>query len=223
MTKLKEKKEAIRLRKQGYSYSLIKDKLNVSKSTLSQWLSGISYKPNREVLERISNSLESVIGYQKNKKQKSIIEALKLAEKDIGRITDRDLFMLGIALYIGEGGKTGGLIRIVNSDPDIIRLAIKWFKKCCGVKNENFTLRVYLYPDNNVKRSLQFWSKATGIPISQFQKTQIDVRKNKKISKRGKLPHGTAHLNVRSCGNKKHGVFLSRRIHGWMDIIYDQC
>ena len=45
--------------------------------------------------------------------------------------------MLGLGLYIGEGGKTDGLIRIINSDPKVIKLAIKWFKFSFGIKTEN--------------------------------------------------------------------------------------
>ena len=124
--------------------------------------------------------------------------------------------MLGIGLYIGEGTKTHDIIRVINSDPKIIKLAINWFENACGLKLENFRMRIHLYPDNDLNECLDFWANASGIPLTQFQKTQIDLRKDKKLSKRGKLPYGTAHLSIKSNGAKEFGVFLSRRINGWM-------
>jgi len=132
------------------------------------------------------------------------------------------IVMLGLGLYIGEGSKTRGTIRIINSDPKVITLAIKWFKDTFGVTDKNFTIAIHLYPDNNVKRSLKYWSKETGILLNQFGKTQIDHRKNKKEGKRGKLLHGTAHLYVRANNNPRHGVFLSRKIKAMMNRVMDR-
>ena len=58
----------------------------------------------------------------------------------------------------------------------------------------------------------------TGLSKNQFTKNTIDTRK-KKPSKRGKLPYGTAHLTVRSNGNKEFGFFLGRRIQAWSDVV----
>ncbi|MFC1775571.1 hypothetical protein ACFLY0_01820 [Patescibacteria group bacterium] len=148
--------------------------------------------------------------------------ARKEAKKDIGRINNRDLFMLGLGLYIGEGAKTQSLIRMINANPDVIRLSIGWFKNVCGLSDENFSVAVHLYPDNNIKESLQYWSAVTNLPLRQFGKTQIDRRENKKMAKRGRLPHGTVHLTIKSCGNEKFGVFLSRKIQAWSDEVYSQ-
>ncbi len=128
--------------------------------------------------------------------------------------------MLGLAIYIGESQKndTAG---IINADVRIIILAIKWLKNFYHVPMSNFTLAIHLYPDNNSEASLQYWSKQTGIPLGQFGKTQIDRRLDKKVSKRSKLPHGTAHLRVKAMGNKQLGVLLSRRIKAAMDIVLE--
>ena len=123
--------------------------------------------------------------------------------------------MLGLGLYIGEGTKTQDIVRMINSDPKVIQLALKWFIDICGLKKENITIRLHLYPDNNEKKCVMYWSKQTGLPIAQFQKTQVDIRANKRVVKRGKLPYGTAHITVRGAGNKRHGVYLARLIAAW--------
>lgn len=221
MTKTSVKEEAIRLRKQGYSYNLIADKHNVSKSTLSLWLADIAYTPNEEVITRIGKA-RAASGVAKHKQKiNSLAQARVLAETDVGKFSNRDLFMIGLALYIGEGEKNNN-VGVINADPRIIVTTVKWLQKFYNVPKSNFTLAIHLYPDNNSQASLQYWSKLTKIPTSQFGKTQVDRRPNKQSGKRGKLPHGTAHLRVKAMGNKDFGVLLSRRIKSAMDIVLDQ-
>lgn len=213
------KKEAINLRENGYSYGIISEKLTVSKSTLSIWLSKIPYKPNNETILRIGKARAASGAAKSALKIISTKRALTQAKKDIGRISKRDLFMLGIGLYMGEGSKNWDIIRVTNSDSRIISLVIRWFKVICGMSESNFKIRIHLYPDSNTEESIRFWSKETGLPLGQFQKSQVDYRKGKKKNKIGKLPFGTAHLTIQSGGKKEWGVFLSRRVAGWMEIV----
>lgn len=209
---------ANKLRERGYSYNIISEKLGVPKSTLSYWVSDIAYKPNKEVIERIGKARAKSGEIKSKLKMESIKAARKEAKRKLGRVNSRDLFMLGIGLYIGEGEKTG-VVRVINADPEVIKISMKWFMESFGLSVDNFTLSVHLYPDNNVKECLTYWSRKTGIPLLSFGKTQIDRRKNKKMAKRGKLRYGTARLTVRSNGVKEFGVFLSREISSLMESV----
>ena len=214
------KEEAMRLRKAGYSYTHITKEIGVSKSTLSNWLGRIPYKPNKETITKIGKA-RAASGLAKNRlKIESIARAQVEAKKEIGKLSERDLFMAGVGLYIGEGSKSNDIVRITNSNHKIIIFAIRWFNRALGVPLENFTIRIHMYPDSNEKEVLKFWAKATGLSAGQFRKSQVDYREGKKISKNGQLPYGTAHLSVRSCGQKKLGVFLSRKIEAWTDEIF---
>jgi len=218
------KEKAIQYRKQGYSYGMILEKLDSTpaKSTLSDWLKNIPYKPNKEVTKRIA------LGQQKSGKSKhdeminDIHEMKKLAKRGLGCLTKRDLWLLGIGVYLGEGAKINEHIRISNSDPKIINIAIKWFKEICELSNKNFAPCLHLYPDNDVKKTLSFWSKTTGIPKKQFMKTYIDTRTNKSGKRNKKLPYGTLHLRIKSCGKKEHGRSLHRLIMGWIESSIEQ-
>lgn len=214
--------KALSLRKQGYSYSLIRDKLGISKSTLSNWLTELPFTPNKQVLKRIGNASLRMV-QRKQAEKFSTWERIKdEAEKEIGPLTERDLFMFGLGLYLGEGTKSYGLIRVINADPDVIKLAIKWFTQTCDVPLQNFRLTIHLYPDSDIAKILAFWHKQTGIPIKNFGKTQIDRRLNKSKTKHGKLPYGTAQLSVVSNGNAALGVQLHRRILAWMDFAIER-
>ena len=134
----------------------------------------------------------------------------------MGKLSNLFFWLLGIGLFWGDGVKGGG-IRIMNSDPEIIKVIISWFKKICGANNEKFTLTVHGYPDTNIIKTTNYWSKITGIPKNQFKKHQIDKRTNKLAIKKGKLPHGTVKLVIKSNGKKELGRSLHRRIMGWIE------
>ena len=53
MARVKEKKNAISLRKQGFSYNEICEQIGVAKSTCSVWLRGI--KLNRKAIHRLAD------------------------------------------------------------------------------------------------------------------------------------------------------------------------
>lgn len=196
---------------------MISQELGLAKSTISGWLREIIYEPNAKVIKRIGLARTKSAQNRHDAKIQSIRAAKLEARREIGRVQKRDLLFLGLGLYIGEGSKLHENIRIINSDPEIICLAIKWFRIACGLKEENFTISIHIYPDLDEKETKNYWSKVTGISITQFRKTQTDIRTNKSIKKRHKLPYGTAHLQIVSRGNKEFGVFLHRKIIGWIE------
>lgn len=210
------------LRRKGWSYVMIAQKLHVAKSTLSHWLREVPYMPNATVRRRIHEGPARSAMLRHDMKMFNIADVKRRAAGELGKISKRDLWMLGLGLYLGEGGKLYELVRLINSDPDIIRLAMKWFHDTCGIPLKHFTISIHLYPDVSERQAMQFWSKVTGIPLSQFGKTQMDLRLNKSGKKKRKLPFGTAHIGIRSLGKPEFGVRLHRRIIGWVEETHRQ-
>lgn len=211
------RQQAIRLREEGYSYTDISLKIGIPKSTLSDWLSAIPYTPNEKTIKRIGKAIAAANAKKVRQKQESIANINEDAAQEIGALSRRDLFMFGLGLYAGDGSKTAGVTRIVNSDPNVICLAIAWFRNL-GITQEQFSLTLHVYPDSDIPACLQFWSRTTTIPTSQFGKIQID-RRVKKRARPGKLPYGTAHLSVRGLGKKEFGIAFARRIQGWTNAV----
>lgn len=210
---------AINLRKEGYSYSYISNIVSVPKNTLSDWLSKLPYSPNEYTIDNIGKA-RAAAGARKNQlKKESFNLAALQAVKDIGNLSKRDLFMLGLGVYIGEGCKSYNMTKVANANPAIILLSVKWFREICGVKLENFRIRLHIYPDNNENDCIDYWSKQTGIPKTQFHRSVIDTRLNKNIAKRGKLPYGTAHLLILKLNDDKLGVKLHRLVLAWMERV----
>jgi hypothetical protein len=215
------REQAMELRQKGWSYNVIHDRLNISKSTLSHWLRDVPFTPNSTVLKRIQTgpARAGILNHQK--RIDTTKETKKVALQEVGDISKRDLFMIGIGLYIGEGSKQYEDIRITNSDPRVIQLAMRWFRTICEVPEKNFFAVIHVYPDTSERTALTFWSKLTGIPFSQFGKAQIDLRPNKSQKKPRLLPYGTISIRVRACSSPKFGVLLHRRIIGWIEAVYN--
>src|SRR3989338_2718813 len=105
------------LRRRGWSYNIIAQRLDLSKSTLSDWLREVPYTPNQEVIRRIRAGPAQAAVSKQRKRLGEILALKKDALRQIGKISERDLLFLGIGLYIGEGSKLYETTRIINSDP----------------------------------------------------------------------------------------------------------
>lgn len=216
------KQQAVRLRKNGWSYTIIANRLQVSKSTLSVWLREVPYTPNAQVRKRIREGPAKAAEIINKKRRKRIQEGKEWGEKEIGGLTKRDLLILGIGLYIGEGSKMCEQVQICNSDPRVIKLALDWFRKVFQIPNNHFMIAVHIYPDITESVAIKYWSRVTGIPATQFGKTQVDRRTNKSKRKQRILPYGTARVSVKARGNSSLGLQLHRRIMGMIESSYNQ-
>lgn len=207
---------ATKLRDEGYSYAMISEKLGVAKSTMHYWFRERPFTPNYKVVERIKYGPLKNGARMHNRRVEEIAKLKSIGVNEVGELSKRDLWMLGIGLYIGEGAKTVECVRIANSDPAVIKIAIRWLKEACGLPDENIVITLHLYPDNDIEESFHYWQRVSGLPRSSFRKTQIDGRQNKKASNKRKLPHGTAHVRVIANGDQTKGVALFRKICGWI-------
>ncbi len=216
-----KKAEALVLRKQGYSYALIHEKTGIPLSTMSYWFRNVPFKPNAQVRERIQNGSKRAGLVRRKQKAEDTSAQLRKGIVEMGTLTERDIRMLGIGLYIGEGAKTTEQVRVANSDPNVIRLAMKWLRTL-GVPEENVSLSVHIYPDNNPLLCKAFWLKITGLRESNFGWISVDKRTNKSRKATGRLPYGTAHIILRARGEQKYGVQFFRRLSGWMQGVYNQ-
>jgi hypothetical protein len=216
--KLDLKIKARELRKKGISIKEIKRNLGVSLSSVSIWVRDI--KLTREQLnalyinKRTGNLKGSIVAAQNKKRQREAVTR-KLKEegvKEVGKLSKRDRFIAGISIYAGEGGKTDRDISFVNSNPNFIKFMMDWFKDFCGVSVDKFRGSLYIHDDLNEKKAKNFWSKLTGIPISQFTKSYI-VENNIKRLRNRKHENGIFRIKISNAN-------LHRKIMGWVDGIF---
>ncbi len=211
---------AIELRKGGYSYSEIKKFCPVPKSTLSYWFQGI--KLSEPQLKRLEK--KRIEGAEKGsrtkvlKTSKAIEEIQKTSAKDIGKISKRELWLMGVTLYWRErlfnkndsDLKKG--IRFTSSDPYLIKLFLKWLGDVGGIKNEEINFDLFIEDKRNLlSEAVSYWAEVTGFPKANFSRYylhKVKAKKTKRASK--KVIHGLLRIRV------KASSMLARQISGWV-------
>ncbi|PIS38886.1 MAG: hypothetical protein COT34_01440 [Candidatus Nealsonbacteria bacterium CG08_land_8_20_14_0_20_43_11] len=209
--KTAEKEEAIRLRKLGKSYGEIKKKIKVSKSSLTLWLRDIKLTEAQQ--KRIYIELRQKNAYRlakanQRKREEETRKTIKEAKKEAFRLSKNLLFLAGLMLYWAEGDKSDEreMVKFSNSDPRMIKLIMKWFRKECRVPENRFRVTVFIHELFCREEVEEYWSKITNLPLSQFYKTQI--KRTSLGHRRNKLYNGTCAIGIQS---KR----LFREIKGW--------
>ena len=191
-----KKSEAIRMRKEGASYSQIKAKIKVSKSSLSLWLQGmpLSEKRLRELRDNNAVRIEHFSNTMRLKRESRWAEVRKRAAKYIGKLNKRELFIAGLFLYWGEGGKTKSATTTVsNTDPTMLNFFMHWLESL-GVPKNRLRVHVHLYADMDVASELKYWSKTLELPLTAFRKPYIKSSNRIGLSYKQKFTHGTCNV-----------------------------
>lgn len=144
VAKSQERKDAVLLRKKGYSYSEIANLLPVSRSILSLWLRNIvldkrhaKLLSNKQRRGQLKGALK-----RKNERKKQEEAILREAANDVGLLSEKELWLIGIIAYWCEGAKqkennvSQGVV-FSNSDPLLIRLFVKWLRDICKISEED--------------------------------------------------------------------------------------
>lgn len=198
MARKEEKNQAIKLRQQGMSYSQIKEKLSISKSTLSGWLSEMPLSKNRlDELQRNERVIEKIRTAKLSKRNSRIGIVRKNVSSEIGLLSKREFFISGFFLYWAEGGKTTRYTAsLSNTDPRMIRAFIKWLR-ILGAPMGKMYIRLHLYIDMNEDEEIEYWAKELKIPKTYFRKSYI---KKSKLSELTYISRGHGTCNVIMAG-----------------------
>jgi transcriptional regulator with XRE-family HTH domain len=213
--KLEEKELAIKLRKKGLSYSEILGKVPVSKDTISRWCRDVILNP--EQLERLQK--RKILGSErgrfigaKKQQQMRIQRTKKLMRQgisDVGKLSERDRFMAGVGLYMGDGYKSDKSVGFSNSNPKLIKFMMLWFRDFCKVPETKFRGQIWIHENLSEYKARQYWSKKTGIPLKQFQKSYIAMNKGSSRKVRKQLHRkGVFAIRISSAETQ-------RKILGW--------
>jgi len=226
MAKPELKKQAIKLRKNGKSYSEILEDVPVAKSTLSRWLQDVD----------LSKSQEQRLSEKKKVGQKRAAEAVrqkriektkrikKKAQEEIGKISERELWLVGIALYWAEGTKgkpyrTSVRTEFSNSDNQMIALYVKWLREIVEVGKEEFWCAIYIHENHKdrIDEVKEHWIEATGLPEDVFGYTYYKKHNPQTIRKNtGDSYYGTLQIYVQASTD------LRRKIEGWIEGVIDK-
>lgn len=199
MARFKDHEKAISFREQGMSYSQIKKKLKVSKSTLSLWLRDypLSEQRIRELRDWNEQRIEKCRETKRKKKEKRLKNFYQQQKRFIFPINKRELYLSGLFLYWGEGSKSQlTMLSISNTDPSLVKFFIYWLHRCLDVPKKKLTVHLHLYNDMNINREMKYWSEILEIPLKQFSRPYIKKTSSKRINHKGSFGHGTCQVRI---------------------------
>ena len=218
--KEKHKERAIQLRKKGETYSEILKKVPVAKSTLSLWLRDIElFEPQKKRIIRLRRAAQEKGAHIRRKQRvKRTQDIIHKAQGEIGTISKRELWLIGVALYWAEGVKEknhGGacMLEFTNSDPSMISIFILWLTRCCGVESDRMNAQVYIHENHrdNIEAVERYWRRITGLRKEQFRNAYFKKHNPKTVR------HNTGRLyrgNLRVIVSKSSDIV--RRVSGWV-------
>ncbi len=218
-TKGDEKKRAIEFRKGGLTYSEILKKIPIAKSTLSDWLHsvGLSKKQKQRITEKRLAAAFRGGAIRKERRIATVSKILSESESEIGHLSQREIWLIGTALYWAEGSKEkeyypGSGLKFTNSDPEMINFFLFWLQNSLKIPIEDIYFDLYLH-DMYKERSaeiISFWKNQTGFGQNYFK--NVYFKRNKDNTKRknvGNRYFGVLRIMVRRSSK------YTRMVAGW--------
>ena len=214
MAKFRKRLLARKMRAGGKSIKEISRLIKISKSSASIWCRDIVLTSEqiqhlhlRMVKGGYKGRLKGAL-LQKTRKELKIKNYQKLGIKTIKLLKNRDLLLLGLGLYLGEGSKFANQFRFTNSNPYLIKLIILWLKKLFDVKRKDFVFSVMINQLHQFrgKEVKDYWVKITSANINQFNKTIFIKSKSRKVYQNLNEHFGTLNVGVRKSSDLQYKI-----------------
>lgn len=170
-----------------------------------------------EISRRLNVSSDVLYDFMKanNLPRRSVIQhnALAFHRKPLSfsikkplTIHEQQLKIAGLMLYWAEGASTGRTVDFANSNVEMIRLFLRFLRKIIRITENRIRIFLYCYSNQHPAKLVNFWSKVTLLPQSQF--TQPYVRHD--YAKKGRqMPYGLIH--IRYSDKKLHQYLKEER------------
>ncbi|WP_155054005.1 helix-turn-helix domain-containing protein [Streptomyces blattellae] len=207
------------LRLEGWTYDQIQVELGCSKSSISLWVRDLPKPERRDPTEQAKLAARKRWGHELAVRDKERQRTKEAAKQAVGKLSPRELFLVGVSLYWAEGGKDKPYDRrenvaFVNSDPGMIQVFLAWLD-LLGVERERLRYTVMIHENADVAGAEQYWADLVGDDSSVFNKTTLKKHNPKTVRK-------NVGDNYRGCLVIKvlKGADLYRRIEGsWCGIV----
>jgi transcriptional regulator with XRE-family HTH domain len=207
------------LRGQGWTYNEIQAELGCSKSSVSLWVRDLPHPEPRCTPEEQRARMNAGLARLRAEQERVREETKRAAAAAIGKLTDRELFLVGVGLYWAEGAKDEPHSRReqvlpVNSDPGMISV----FLACLDLlqaERERLRFRVMIHESADVSAAERYWADHVGADDSSFNKSTLKKHNPKTVRKNvGDNYRGCLVIHVLQSAD------LYRRIEGaWYGIV----
>jgi transcriptional regulator with XRE-family HTH domain len=191
------RERARELRQRGWTYNQIQTELGCSKSSVSLWVRDLPTPSPQRTAEEQHELMNAGLARLRASREQERVAVKQEAARAIGDLSDRELFVAGVALYWAEGSKAKPhrrteVLQFINSDANVIRLFLRWLDML-EVTRDRLTLRVSIHESADVAAAEKFWADVVGVDVSAFSRATLKrhnprtVRKNTDAAYRGCL------------------------------------
>ncbi len=201
------------LRRLGLSYGEIMDLIPVVKSTLATWCRDVRLSDEQyEAIRQRTGSREGIPRDTNRKRRQEIELLVAQANLEAMHLQDDPFWMAGVVLYWSEGCKTNRRLEMAHSEPEALRLLMKWARTFVD-PNATFAAAINLHFDNDEAQARRYWSTQLGIDLASFTKTF--VKPDGTGHRKNHLAHGVCRVSMR----KSTDAFLTTM--AWIGFVKD--
>ncbi len=172
--------QAMLLRKEGYLYAEIARKLGVARSTAHLWASDVELSEESDLKIKQSLKASKAENIRKNAVQKKILldkrnsilqsEALEIVNS-LDYTTNYKRLLCAIMFWCEGAKDTKGGIFFINSDPIMMSKFLSLLRGGFQLDERKFRGLIHLHDYHDEATQLEYWSKITQIPHTQFHKS----------------------------------------------------
>jgi len=205
--KVEEQQRARQLRAQSWTLQAIADELGVSKSSVSLWVRDVDFVPRPRNRGHPRNAPHPMRVEKLAQLERCRVDASEWAQ----RVTGRERFAYGLALYAGEGFKTDGRgLGMANTSDAVLRFFVWWLRRFFEIDESRLRVRIYLHEGLDLVAATRYWVDALAIPERQFTKPY-------RAAQRGSFRHAK---HVMGCPSVRYAdSHLQRRVMAMIEAI----
>jgi transposase len=169
------------LRQAGHSIPGIAQELGIARSTAYEWTKHIALVQDTvEAARRKAHSramTDARWARHRRLRDSQRAELASAAQAAVGTLTDRDLLLLGAAIYWCEGTKskpwrTAETIQFVNSDVRLVKLFLR-FLAVAGHALGEMSFRLAIHETADHEAAQRWWAEQIGVPVADFRKPSL--------------------------------------------------
>ena len=173
--------QALELRVQGWSVNDLATKLGVAKSTAYTWVKHVPLDPDSERARRKQEHAALMAAgrweAKRGERDRRQAEVRAAASAQVGALSERDLLLVGAAIYWCEGAKSKPWRRLdrltfINTDPGLLRIFLS-FLAACGRSADSVDYRVHIHDTADAEAAADWWSQELNVPRELFQRPTI--------------------------------------------------
>lgn len=170
------RRECRRLRAGGLTYEEIAAATGASRGTISLWVRDVRVVRGDAAAHRRA-AVRATAERMALGRDAERAAVSRRAAAQIGALSSRELFLLGVGLYWAEGSKSKPWARrdrivFTNSDPTMIDVFMAWLR-LIGVSAERCQFRVSIHESADVGRAERFWAHRVGVDAVRLSRSTL--------------------------------------------------